>query len=300
METKKSLVTYESVAAAATHLKSTGQNPTVRAIISELGGGSPNAIQPLLRDWKAGTTPTKKEALPVDPRITQILAEQVNTAVMEATADAEILIADLNKDLDAIADAGLKSEELVKTLEQELTETKNLNQQLMGEVRSLKLEINSAQTKVENDIEKANNEKSEYKKSANESLVKIAQLEMQIKEIDSLKLEIINLRESVKSENELRVEQEKIAAVKLAEYVQVSKSYDRLELVERELNISIKKLRTTIETKEKTILNLMREMTKIKQQIPVSMEEPERKEKITAQKTLPSRKKSSPKIPDNT
>lgn len=290
METKKSLVTYESVSTAATRLKSIGQNPTVRAIILELGGGSPNTIQPLLKDWKDGATPIKKDTPPVDPRIAQILAEQVNTAVAAATADAEILIADLNKDLDAMAEAGQTAEELVKNLEQQLTETKNTNQQLMGEVRSLKIEISSAHTKAEHDMAKANEEMEGYKKSANEALIKTAKLEIQVQEIESLNKEIISLRESIKLETQLRVEQEKIAAVKLAEYQQVSKSYERLELVENESKLSIKKLRTTIETKEKTILNLMRDISKIKQQLPTSIETPEVKKESPLKKTPPPKK----------
>ena len=46
-------VTEESVAKACAELTKLGLKPTVGAVRDRIGGGSPNAIAPLVKMWKA-------------------------------------------------------------------------------------------------------------------------------------------------------------------------------------------------------------------------------------------------------
>ena len=53
------LVTYESVAGAAEAIQQAGGKPSVRSVISQLGGGSPNAVGPLLGEAVAFLSPRR-------------------------------------------------------------------------------------------------------------------------------------------------------------------------------------------------------------------------------------------------
>ncbi|UIF88751.1 DNA-binding protein [Cupriavidus sp. UYPR2.512] len=79
--TKTPLVTAENVRDAAEALASTGRKVSVRAVINELGGGSPNTVLAHLKSWRA-SNPEKPDATPVviDARILQILRDQVAEA----------------------------------------------------------------------------------------------------------------------------------------------------------------------------------------------------------------------------
>lgn len=75
------LVTFESVAAAAEAISKDGGRPSVRAVIAQLGGGSPNTVLPMLNEWKAGRVAVRSADIELDPRIGQIVAEDRKSVV---------------------------------------------------------------------------------------------------------------------------------------------------------------------------------------------------------------------------
>ena len=104
------LVTYESVAAAAEAIQQAGGKPSVRAVMSQLGGGSPNAIGPLLNEWRAGRPLVRASDIELDPRIAQLIAEQVQKAASDAARAAEERAATVQEDAEAVAEAGREAE----------------------------------------------------------------------------------------------------------------------------------------------------------------------------------------------
>ena len=60
-------VTREQVFDAAETLAAAGSNPTITRIRAELGGGSPNTITPLLREWREARPVVPKSAAPDIP-----------------------------------------------------------------------------------------------------------------------------------------------------------------------------------------------------------------------------------------
>lgn len=60
-------VTREHVFAAADALVQEGQSPTVVAVRTRLGGGSPNTITPLLAEWGGVQDNAATQALPALP-----------------------------------------------------------------------------------------------------------------------------------------------------------------------------------------------------------------------------------------
>jgi uncharacterized coiled-coil DUF342 family protein len=83
-------VTREQVFETADALVREGQNPTVVAVRTRLGGGSPNTITPLLAEWKALNETKQAEAMPPTPEPVEAVMRQVwGTAWKEAQAQLE-------------------------------------------------------------------------------------------------------------------------------------------------------------------------------------------------------------------
>ena len=116
------LVSFESVAEAAESLVKDGGKASVRAVIAVLGGGSPNAVLPLLNEWKAGRPRITASDIALDPRIAALIAEQITTASAQAAKSAEEKAADVQADAEAVAEAGRDAEAKAAELEQALKE----------------------------------------------------------------------------------------------------------------------------------------------------------------------------------
>lgn len=116
------LVSFESVASAAESLTQGGGKASVRAVITVLGGGSPNAVLPLLNEWKLGRPRITSADIALDPRIAALIAEQITTASVQAAKSAEEKAADVLADAEAVAEAGRDAEAKAAALQQDLQE----------------------------------------------------------------------------------------------------------------------------------------------------------------------------------
>ena len=70
-------VTREQVFETADALVREGRNPTVVAVRTRLGGGSPNTITPLLGEWKALNAARQAQAMPQVPEPVEAVMRQV-------------------------------------------------------------------------------------------------------------------------------------------------------------------------------------------------------------------------------
>ena len=83
-------VTREQVFETADALVLEGQNPTILAVRTRLGGGSPNTITPLLAEWRALNETRQAKAMPAPPEPVEAVMRQVwGTAWKEAQAQLE-------------------------------------------------------------------------------------------------------------------------------------------------------------------------------------------------------------------
>ncbi|WP_189667142.1 DNA-binding protein, partial [Pseudomonas amygdali] len=128
------LVSFEAVAAAAEAISKDGGKPSVRAVIAHLGGGSPNAVLPLLNEWKAGRVAVRSSDIELDPRIGQIIAELVKSASDQSARAAEERASDVQADAETVAEAGREAEARVQSLESQLVEAQ---QSILGKERAL-------------------------------------------------------------------------------------------------------------------------------------------------------------------
>ncbi|MDD4947639.1 MAG: DNA-binding protein [Gallionella sp.] len=142
------LVTYEKVSAAAQKLMLAGQRPTVRLLIATLGGGSPNAVLPLLNRWKAAQSTSTKSDLTLEPVIAKVIAQQLAVMTAQATAEADSKLIELAADAELISQAGQAAEQACQQLELELVQTKSQVQQLTGQLTERSMEIESIRSEA--------------------------------------------------------------------------------------------------------------------------------------------------------
>ena len=192
---KPTLASFESVAAAAESLMNSGQRPSVRAVIQALGGGSPNTILPHLQTWKSSRHVGKTNGASIDPRITGILAEQINAAVADATRAAEERVSDLEADAIALAGAGKQAEERADLLASDLARIQSENQQLTGRLTVLVEEREAAE-------------------QVRQALVRA---ELRLESLPSLETQLSELRNQLDVERRALAEAEKAQAIAQAE-----------------------------------------------------------------------------------
>jgi len=111
------LVTFENVARAAESITAEGRRPSVRSVIEELGGGSPNAVLPLLNEWKSGRPSIHSSDIELDPQLAIVVKSMIAKASEQAAKAAEERAADVQADAEAIAEAGREAESRAVELE---------------------------------------------------------------------------------------------------------------------------------------------------------------------------------------
>lgn len=231
---KQPLVTFESVAAAAESLAAAGQRPSVRAVQGVLGGGSPNAVLPHLQAWKAARPAVKAADVTIDPRIAAILAEQISTAVVDATRAAEARAADLEADSEAVAEAGRQAEAHVEELTAELARVQNENQQLTGRVAALTDEVDQVKQDAAAAIGEARADAQREREAAEQARQALARAELRLEGLPALEAQVRELREQLEAEHRARNDAEKAAAVAVAERNAAARQVEAAEQTHQE------------------------------------------------------------------
>ncbi|MGC0153597.1 DNA-binding protein [Chromobacterium vaccinii] len=217
MEAKKTLVSYESVAAAAESLATAGQRTSVRAVIGVLGGGSPNAVLPHLQAWKAARPSVRAADVTLDPRIAAILAEQITTAVTDATRAAEARAADLEADAEAVAEAGRLAEARSEELADQLDQIQADNQQLVGQVDAMQREFEQVKREAAAAIAEARSDAQRERDAAEQARQALARAELRLEAVPAMEQQLADLRLQLDAERKARTDAEKAGAVAVAQ-----------------------------------------------------------------------------------
>lgn len=210
-------VTFENVAAAATALTEAGQRPSVRAVITALGGGSPNSVLSHLQAWKAARPSVKAADVTIDPRIAEILAAQISASVIDATKAAEARAADLEADAEAVAEAGRAAEARVEELTADLERAQAENQQLMGRLTALTSEVEQSKREAAEAILEARQAAEREREAAESSRQALARAELRLEGLPALEAQLQELRNKLDAERDARAALDKRAAVAEAE-----------------------------------------------------------------------------------
>lgn len=236
------LVTVESVAAVREKLLAAKQRPSVRAVIRELGGGSPNDVAPILRELESKQPAVKTVMEQVSKAYSEIAdraatAEENYAQMLEASAAHERRIKDLESLLaGARADVQRHTGELSARTE----ELAQVRKEAAGRVQDIEARLAAAQQQAA-DLEH-----------------RVARAESQAKEADGrveeirassekrgaqLQAEIEKLREQLATVTQERNTASEAAAVAKASLAGESRRADQAEAREATLLTEVKALR---------------------------------------------------------
>lgn len=103
METRKAL-SDEDVAAAADRLVARNEKPTIRAVRTELRGGSLATIQPALAKWRAGRRRIETTSLSLPAEIQRVILVEIDRSVAAARAELEVELSETQSERDTLVE----------------------------------------------------------------------------------------------------------------------------------------------------------------------------------------------------
>lgn len=140
--------TLEAVIAAAEAIEAEGGRASVRNVMERLGGGSPNVITAHLRTWREQKPLIEqRRAIVIDPKIADLIAEQVSRAAAEASAEAITKRDEVQADNDLLAAVGEALEKERDQLQVQLAAAAKQHEHNAGMIEQLQHEV--AQERVQ-------------------------------------------------------------------------------------------------------------------------------------------------------
>lgn len=227
------LITPESVATAAQCIVDRGGRVSVRSVIDELGGGSPNAVSPLINEWKANrSTSLPVPDIAINPAIIQLIARQVSLASTEAAREADTRAAEVIADAEVIAAAGRAAEDSVARLQIALNGANERVQQLTGQLEERALEIQQVRKDCAEQVAVAQGRAQSERETAEAVRQDLVRAQIRVEAVPRLEAENAALQER------LREAENAVAAARQAEAVasakQVAEGIRAKECMDRE------------------------------------------------------------------
>lgn len=196
------VVTHETVAQAAEALVAEGKRPSVRAVITALGGGSPNSVLLHLNRWKACLPPAPAQELRLDARVVRILTEQLARETAAACGEMEQKLALSEENTLAVAEAGEKAERALAARVEENAALKTEAAELRGRLAQMSGELEAGRAALEAQREVAEGLRAE-----------VARQQVRLESIPRLEGEVERLRAALDQERAARAAAEQAAAV---------------------------------------------------------------------------------------
>ena len=224
-------ITYDEVAAAADGLVGNGEQPTIQAIRTVLGTGSPNTIHRHLTTWKQAASPAEQRKAPELPAELQTsIVREIEKQAASARSEIEHKFVEAQSTANDLAAIG-------EELENKNADLEELNQGLSNQVQQLTalsserlIELNK--TEIELKSERENSEKTRL------------QLAQALNKNETLESQIILLNNKV---NELQIKTDEVTKDKIKAEQQAAVLEARLES-EKSISNDLKLRLTTTET----------------------------------------------------
>ncbi len=195
-------LSYEAVAAAATKLKESGREPTLRNVRDELGSGSPNSIQPHLKKWNESLPKASAVAFELPGRVRDALAAEFARIAAEARVEAEAKLQQAEIDINDLVGAGQRLEEELDEVRAELARITTERDTLAGK--------NSEQA---GEIARLNDEVGRAREETDQTRQKLARAEIRLEALGDLQGQNEALRKATAEAEARTAAAEKAAAV---------------------------------------------------------------------------------------
>lgn len=185
-------ITYDQVATAAEQIIASGGKVSSRSIRAALPC-SPNELGPLLRDWKAGRPTVKTADIVLAPEITETIIRQVQTAVIEARAETEDRLRELEEEIHDTQMVGRTNEQKIIELSEQLHLAQTALNTRDGQISELEKSLTDAR------------ETAARESHAKEDALKLlGQAEAQVRTIPNLEKRSADLAAQVETERTTR------------------------------------------------------------------------------------------------
>lgn len=212
-------VTQNSVFSAAEALEARGDKVSVRAVRDYLGGGSPNAVAPLLAAWRAKRPVVAAAEIQLDPRIGQLIAEQVKVAAGESAKRADERASEAEDTLSLCQQEAEELGEQLQSALKSLDESRAKGEQQAGTIGELREEIERSRKDAEEEVDEAQARADRERESAEAARTALAKAELRMEALPRLEREIEQLRVALTEAQAGRQQAEQQAAVLKAQDV---------------------------------------------------------------------------------
>ncbi|MCC6863885.1 MAG: DNA-binding protein [Rhodobacteraceae bacterium] len=242
--------TYETVRDAIDRLRAEDRSVTVAAI-QQMVGGSNTTITLHKRRYEA-EHPTVEAAktIEVNPRIVQLIAEEIARAVEIATKTALAARDECKLDMERIAEEAAETAISYEVADQCLALAREQVQSLMGQLEQLRADVEqikvdagnqvaAAQMRADAEIEKSKLETMRERQEREAAQKALTLAEAQLFDMPKLKQEIEALRNALAAEKDARTESEKSAAVAVAKYEAEASAHAGAREREKALNAKL-------------------------------------------------------------
>jgi len=230
-------VTQDAVYAAAEALEARGQRVSVRTIRDHLGGGSPNQITPLLSAWRAKKPQVAQTDIQLDPRIGQLIAEQVKVAAGEAARRADERASEAEDTLQLCQQETAELTEQLAAVTSSLDDVRAQREQQAGTITELREDLTRTRKEALEEIEAADAKADRERESAELARTALAKAELRLEALPRLESEIERLRVALEQAQAGRQLAEQQAAVLVAQEAaasaRVADLAKRLEVAEK-------------------------------------------------------------------
>ncbi len=271
------LATFENVAAAAQRIADAGQRPSVRTVIAEMGGGSPNSILPLLNEWKAGRPVVQAPEIAIDPMIAQIIARQITAASLTAAATAEAKAAEVQADADLIAEAGRAAEQLAERLQAELEIAQAQIQQQAGQLAERAAEVIKIRFDAAEHVAAADAKAASERQAAETVRQDLVRAQIRVEAVPRLETEVKDMSGKLETANQALSDARQAAAVataKLEAEITRAKDAQAREALAREqvsrLEVDLAAVRTLERDGGKRVQVLETEAAELRAQLKIA------------------------------
>lgn len=210
-------ITLESVYAAADAMEARGARVSVRTIRDYLGGGSPNLITPLLASWRAKKPQVAQAAIQLDPRIGQLIAEQVQFAAGEAARRADERATEAEDTLQLCQQENADLAEQLAAATNALDDVRAQREQQAGTITELREDLARTRKEALEEIAAANSKAERERESAELARTALAKAELRLEAVPRLEAEIERLRVALEQSQFGRQAAEQQAAVLAAQ-----------------------------------------------------------------------------------
>ena len=242
-------VTQDRVYAAAEAIEAAGGRASVRTVRDHLGGGSPNQITPLLAAWRAKRPVVAAGEIQLDPRIGQLIAEQVRVAAGEAARRADERASEAEDTLSLCQAECTDLGESLATTVTELETVRAQREQLSGTITELREDLARTRSEALAEIDAAHAKSEREREAAEAARQGLARAELRLEALPRLESDIEQLRSALTEAQAGRVKAEQTAAVGQA---RLEASERRAESAEGEKGDYKARLETTLTSLEKT------------------------------------------------